>query len=232
MQQLLRSVLVAGVAVLGFTACSDDDGGVGPDNRAAVRVVHLSPNAGAVNVLLDDATVQTAIAYNGAANYYKYDRSAIRVRVAQNPGGTVLIDSNIDVEPRSFRTVIATGLVANIQPLVLVDDPTHPAAGNVRVRVAHAAPSAAGVDVYVTAVGADIAALTPTLSNIAYRTASAYLEIPAGTYQIRVTPTGTKTVAINVASLALVNGQVRTIVARDAVGGGAPLATRVLSDLR
>ena len=69
-----------------------------------------------------------------------------------------------------------------------------------------------------------------------YQTASAYLTVPAGTYQLRVVPAGTAApsragaVVINLASLALAVGNGRTIVAADNNIGGAPLRAFVLND--
>jgi hypothetical protein len=114
--------------------------------------------------------------------------------------------------------------------VVLTDDQTAPASGNVRVRLVHASPAAGNVDIYVTAPTADIATTAPTLTNVAFRAVSNYLEVPAGTYRVRVTPTGTKTVAIDANNVALTSGQVRTAVAVDAPGGGAPLAAILLAD--
>lgn len=228
MKQLLRSAVVAGIAVLGLAACSDDDG-FAPDTRPALRVVHASPDAPNVDVLLDDETVLTNVPYLGASGFLRYDVDAVRVRVAATGGTPVVIDATLDLDRRASYTVIATGLLADIAPLVLEDDLTVPAAGQVKLRVVHGAPSAPAVDVYATAVGADINAATPVLTNVPFRAFSDYLEVPAGTYQLRVTPAGTKTVVID-ATVNLVSGQIRTVVARDAVGGGAPFGAIVLAD--
>ena len=126
---------------------------------------------------------------------------------------------------------LALRLLAQIEPIVLEDDNTAPAAGSVRVRAIHGAPSASAVDVYVTAPGADLATATPTLTGVGLGDVSDYLEVPAGDYQVRVTPVGTKTVAIDSGALTLSGGQVRTVIAVDAAGGGAPFDFLFLADL-
>lgn len=143
----------------------------------------------------------------------------------------VTIETNVDY------TVYATGGVgaSAITSFITTDTNSIPALGSVRVRVVHLAPSAGNVDVFVTAVGADLALATPTLANVPLR-ASAYLSVLAGTYQVRVVPAGTApalraaNVAINLASAALPANGARTIIAADNNVGGAPFRFIVLTD--
>ena len=58
-------------------------------------------------------------------------------------------------------TVAAIGLVAEIEPLVLVDDNTAPASGKAHVSVVHASPDAPAVDIAVKGG----AVLVPNLSD-------------------------------------------------------------------
>lgn len=136
------------------------------------------------------------------------------------------------------RTVYAIGGAAAsaVSSYITTDDNTLPSpATSAKVRVVHLSPTAGPVDVFVTATGADLAAATPTLSGVAYQTASAYLTLAAGTYQVRVVPAGTApanraaAVAIT-AALPLTAGTIRTVVAADNNIGGAPLRAVVLSD--
>lgn len=225
-----RKLALVGVAALGLAACSDDNDPIAPVQATAqVRVVHGSPDAPNVDVLVDDATALTNVAYRGASDFLEVASGTRRIRVRATGTATTVIDANVPLDEDGSYTVIATGLLAGIQPLVIRDTLTAPATGQAKVRVVHAAPAAALVDVYVTAPGADITAATPVLTDVPFRGVSNYLSVAAGQYQIRVTTANTTTVAID-ATVTLTAGQIRTIVATDAVGGGAPLGAIVLAD--
>ena len=63
------------------------------------------------------------------------------------------------------------------------------------------------MDIYVTAPGADLDAETPALSGVEFGDVADYIEAPAGDYQVRVTPAGTKMVVIDSGTLTLASGQ-------------------------
>lgn len=218
------------VAALAVSACSDDNNVTAPASTADLRVVHASPDAPNVDVLVDNTAALTNVGYKAASPYLEVPSGSRNLKVRASGTTTVVIDQTATLNQGSAYTVIATGRVASIAPLVLTDDLTSPAAGNIRLRLVHASPSAGNVDIYVTAPTADITTATPTLANVAFRVASNYLEVPAGTYRVRITPAGTKTVAIDVNNVALTAGQVRTAVAVDAPGGGAPFGAILLAD--
>ena len=225
------TLALALLATFAVAACDDDDDDVtGPVTTAQLRVVHASPDAPNVDVLVDNAAVLTNVAYKAASSYLEVPSGSRNLKVRATGTSTVVIDQNGTLAQNSFYTVLATGRVASIAPVVLTDDQTSPASGNVRLRLVHASPTAGNVDIYVTAPTADIATATPTLANVAFRAASNYLEVPAGTYRVRITPAGSKTVAIDANNVALAAGQVRTAVAVDAPGGGAPLGAILLAD--
>lgn len=225
------TIALALLAVTALTACDDDDDELtAPGTTAQLRVVHASPDAPNVDVLVDNASVLTNVAYKTASNYLPVTSGSRNLKVRAAGSTTVVIDQNAALAQGTYYTVLATGRVASIAPIVLTDDQTNPASGNVRVRLVHASPTAGNVDIYVTTPTADIATASPTVPNVAFRAVSNYLEVPAGTYRVRITPVGTKTVAIDVNNVALAAGQVRTAVAVDAPGGGAPLSAILLAD--
>ena len=228
MKLKLLSLLLAATAL--SAACSDDDDNTGPEGEARVRVVHASPDAPSVDVLLDDAEVLSDVPYLASSAYLATSAGDHNLKVNAAGTATTAIDADVTLADGTDYTVIASDLVAAITPIVLEDDNTAPAAGNARVRAIHGAPSAPAVDIYVTAPGVDLGAATPVLTGVAFGDVADYLEVPAGEYQVRVAPAGTKTVAIDSGALTLESGQVRTAIAVDAPGGGAPFDLLVLAD--
>jgi hypothetical protein len=210
-------------ATLFTTACGDE-------HRSRLRVVHASPDAPNVDVLVDGKTVVTNAPYETASAYLKVGSGTRHVEVRANGGTADVIDAKPDFSPNRDYTILAVDTLANIAPLVLTDDNTAPASGQIKLRLVHASPSAGPVDIYVEAPGTDIASVSPTLTNVAFKTASDYLAVAAGSYEVFITHTGSKAIAIDSGTLALSAGQIRTAIALDAPGGGVPLTAIVLAD--
>lgn len=221
---------MAALAATALLAGCDSDSTTGPDATAQVRVVHGSPNAPAVDVLVDGMRVLSNVAYRQFSGYLEVPAGTRNVRVNAANTTTSVINANPAVAAGGAYTIIATNLLASIEPLVLTDNLAAPAAGNIKLRLVHGAPNVGSVDIYVTAPGADIATLSPTLTGVPFKGASNYLEVAAGSYRVRITPAGTKTVAIDTGTLTLAAGQVRTAIAVEAQGGGAPLSALLLPD--
>lgn len=200
---------------------------------AQLRVIHASPDAPAVDVIVNDnfgAPVLEDVPFPVFSDYLTVPPGAYNVKVtAANNPGAIVIDADVTLEAGKRYSVYATGLLASIAPYVLVDD-DRPVATAAKVRIVHAAPSAPAVDVYVTAPGASIATATPALTNVPFRAESGYLGLAAGSYDVTVTPTGTKTAAIGPATITIANGGVYTAAARDAVGSGPPFGLILLDD--
>ena len=56
--------------------------------------------------------------------------------------------------------------------MVLIDDNSPPAPGDVKVRVVHGTPAGPEVDLYVTASGVDINGVDPVLSDVNFTAVS------------------------------------------------------------
>jgi len=193
-------------------------------------VVHASPDAPNVDVLINGKKVLTNVPYPQASGYLKVSAGNRKVEVRATGTSTDAINASLDFVKNNFYTVIAADDLANIQGLLFTDDHTAPASGQVKVRFIHAAPGAPNVDIYVGAPGSG-ATGTPAVTNLAFKAATAYLSVPAGDYEAYVTVAGTKNVAIDSGPVTLAAGQVRTAVAIGDPGVGKSLTAIVLSDL-
>jgi hypothetical protein len=228
---------LAVVAALGLAACGDkinsDDITINaPQGR--VRAVHLSPDAPAVDVLVDGSRVLSGVEYLDASDYLDVPEGTRELRIEPVGSDAAVIEADVPVAANTDYTAIAVNYVADIEPLYLVDDNTAPPTGSARVRVIHGAPSVVPVDVYFTRPGAAFG--VPSLTNFAFKDVSTlpsganYITVPAGRYRVGVTPAGDPgTLAIDT-ELDVPANTVVTVIARENVGGGAPLGLLVLVD--
>ncbi|WP_369600159.1 DUF4397 domain-containing protein [Hahella sp. SMD15-11] len=223
----------SGFAPIGLTILTDADSTPVVkvnDARARLRVVHASSDAPAVDVTVDGSEVLGDVAYTQASDYLPVLNGTYNMQVAAANTSNVVIDANLPLSALTDYTVIALGPLASIEALVLQDDNTAPAAGNIRVRVVHAASQAGDVDVYITAPGADLSSSTPTLEDFSFKANSGYLEVPAGDYQVRVTLANTLTVAIDTGTLTLEDGKVYSAIARDPAPSASDFGVILLTD--
>ena len=211
--------------------CSDDDNNaVIPLDSASIRVLHASPDAPNVDVLVDNKVVLSDVSYKQASDFLSVFVGTRNVKVNAAGTSTTVINADLTLAFDSFTTIIATNVLDEIEPLVLKDKITPPSGNLLNIRVVHSAPSAPAVDVYVTAPGADINTATPTLSNVAFTEFSDFLEIPEGDYQIRVTTVGSKDPVFDSGTVTLDAGSIFSAVAVDATSGESPISLVVLTN--
>ncbi|MGC9334930.1 MAG: DUF4397 domain-containing protein [Anaerolineae bacterium] len=213
---VLSVVLVLSLA-LATSALAQSD-------MARVRVVHASPDAPAVDVWVNGNVAFSNAPFKGVTDYASLAAGSYQVQVTPT-GATepVVIDANLDLAGGTDYTVVAVGLLADIEPLVLVDNNSAPAAGKAHVRFVHASPDAPAVDIAVANGG-------PVLfSNVPFKGVGDYLPVDAGTYDLEARVAGTTTVALSVPGVQLNEGTVYTIFAMGLAGGGEPALTAVPS---
>ncbi|HVY65070.1 MAG TPA: DUF4397 domain-containing protein, partial [Gammaproteobacteria bacterium] len=200
---------------------------------AQFRVIHASPDAPAVDVIANNDCAHPLLSnvpFPAFSGYLSVPPATYNVKVtAAGNCGAIVIDADLPLAAGKQYSVFATGPLASISPYVLTDDHRSLATA-AKVRIVHTAPGAGNVDIYVTAPGASIATLAPAFTNVPFRAETGYVNLAGGTYDVTVTPTGTKTAAIGPATITVADGHVYTAAARDAVGGGAPFGLILLDD--
>lgn len=230
------SLFLATAVLAGATGCSDDDDPTEPTETGRVRAVHAVGNAPAVDILVDGnvVTPTNGLSYGNKTNYVEAAAGDRSVAVRAAGSNVNLLTFTAPVTANTDYTVIAAGRFgATSGPtprLITVTDNAAPTTGNANIRVVHASPAAGNVDVYATAPGADIATATPVLTNVAFGAVASVPNVAPGTYRFRVTPTGTKTVAIDVNNVTIAANQkyLAVAVGDNAPGTGATSAFNIL----
>lgn len=213
----------APISLLALTTDPNDPVVEIDDKQSQLRVMHASPDAPAVDVLVDNQVVLANVAYPVASDYLTLDAGTYNVKVNAAGTGTTVIDADLTLKGSMAYTAIATGFLADLRPLVLEDDLSPPAAGQSKLRVVHASPDAPNVDVYANG--------NRVLADVPFRTASGYLDVPAGTYQVQVRVANSNVTVLD-APVVLEAGKIYTAVAIGSATPGAanPLTLQVLVD--
>ena len=213
MKKLMALAAIGGVVAIAFAAFTS---GASAADMARVRVVHASPDAPAVDVYADGAKVLTNVAFKGSSDYLSVPAGPHNFKVfatGANPAtGTAVINADATLAAGKDYTVVAIGKLAEIKPLVLVDNNAAPAAGKAHVRVVHASPDAPAVDIAVKGG----AVLVP---NLLFGKDAGPLPVDAGTYDLEVRAAGTTTVALPINGVQLAAGKIYTVFAVGLLNG-------------
>ncbi len=196
--------------------------GCGSNNTHA-RLMNAMSGFSSIDMTIDSKSTVTGITY-GAASPYVNVSSGSRNLIVESTGSTSpLINLTVSF-PSGDSTVVATDSGA----MVFTDSNSAPSSGNLNIRVINVSPTLGSADVYIVTSGTSIAGMSPTFSNLGYQAASGYQSLAAGSYQVVFTPPGQQLPKYTSSAQSFASGQIRTMVALDAQGGGYTAA--VLSD--
>jgi len=221
------ALLLASLAVLSPAAFAlqDPQAGVTGVTDPTVRIVHASPDAPAVDVLVDGQPVAQNIAFGSATEYVPLAPGDHQVQVVPTGGGDPVIDQTVTLEGGMTYILAAVGTADNLQLQANQVNTDAMGVGQARLRVHHAVPDAPAVDVGIA--GTD----QPLAGGIGFGTAADYQEIAPGTYDLDVRATDTQEVLATAPAVRLEPGQAYDIFALGQPGGRdvrlLPLATRV-----
>lgn len=207
-----------------LVACGGSDND--DKDSAYVRVLHASPDAPNVDVLVDGSEVLKNVAFQQGSGYLKVDAGSLDVSLRVNGTETIALEANFNLEVDGYYSVIAQNEVASLEFEVL-DDTTKKNNGSTDVTVVHASPTAGNVDIYVTADGADLPNMA-TLSDVSFDVNAALENVATADYQVRITGAGSDTVVFNSATLPVAADV--TAVAVNSTKGASPVSLLIWTD--
>ena len=212
-KNLIISLTLAATAFM-FIGCSEDESPVTPTtpSNSLVKVVHASPDAPGVDLLVDNTVAGTNLTFPNNTGYLTVNSGTRNVKVNVTGTQTTVIEANVDFMQNKNYTVFAVNSVANIEPLLIEDDLTAPAQGKAHVRFIHLSPDAPAVDITLTDG-------TVVFGNKSFKEFTAFTPLDAGTYALQVRVAGTSTVALDLGNITVESGKIYTVFAKGFLTG-------------
>lgn len=208
------TLFLASLVLVSSCNKEDDHNHSDSASNARVLVVHASPDAPGVDLLVDNTKVNSAaLTFPNNTGYLQVPSGTRNVKV--NAAGTTItvIDANLALEKDKNYTVFAVDSLSKISAVVLEDNLAAPAAGKAHVRFVHLSPNAPAVDIAVAATG------TVVFGNKSFKEATDFTPLDAGTYNLDVRVAGTSTVALVLPAITLEAGKIYTVFAKGFLTG-------------
>jgi trimeric autotransporter adhesin len=215
--------LIFGTAGLALFASS-----CGSSNKAHLRLLNAMVTESSLDMLIDGSNVASNVGYASASGYISVNSGSRHVQIEPTGSSTPVIDITQTLNSGNNVTALAyLNISNNPASNFLVDNNSAPSSGNFNIRVINASPAmgSAGVDVYVIASGTSISGVSPNVTALADGSASGYLSLAAGDYDVIFALPGTKSVLVDSGQVSFGAGQVLTAVGLNSTQGGLTVAT-------
>lgn len=193
-------------------------------SAARVAVLHLAPFAEtidgtAVDIVINGTPTFEGVKFTDFVPYVELPAGDYQIDIipvgASEPamGGMFSLTDGVDYSVFA----IGNGSTQPLELTALVDNNDAPAAGNVKLRVVHTAPFAADLTATEVSIRTAGGAVVGGLVGVPYKANSGYLEVPAGTYDLKVASNDGSVNYIDPLPAALPAGAILTLFA---VGDG------------
>ncbi len=207
-----------------------------------VRALHASPDAPAVNIIVNGATALSGVDYGQGSGFVPViEQNTVQVQAITPDGANPIVtDEAVNLDYSTEATIIAIGNVGplGVDALAIVNPSDEPITqGFFRAQIVHGAPSAPPVNVYVTGATDDLASSSPANgvgTPLSFEGFTAQLEVPEGDYRIRIVADGDATLTpvfdTGDTPISLAAGADLMIVAIENTGPGASPVDLVVLD--
>jgi uncharacterized protein DUF4397 len=199
-------------------------------STAKARIVNASPGEGAITATIGGTSVASSLDYGTASSYATVKSGSVSLKVEQSSTSNSVLDETVDLTSKSTYTILLANYSTSVAAVTLTDNNSSPSSGQFNLRLVQASPSLGAADVYVVSPGTSLSSTGASATDLSFESASTYIPLAAGTYEIYFTPTGQKTASIDSGAISFSSGEVRTVVGLNGSNGG--FTTVVLDDLK
>ncbi len=181
-----------------------------------VRVVHASPDAPAVTVLVDNQPVAEQLAFGSATEYVDLPAGDHQVQVIPEGGDAPVIDQAVTLDGWTSSILAITGDLANIQLQQQAVDVSETDPGQARLRLLNADPQRANLGLAI-AGGQD-----PLIGGTGFPNTSDYVAVNPGAYDLELRDMDSGEVVTSSPGFTVEAGQVYDLIALGAAADGQP----------
>jgi hypothetical protein len=216
----LRAPLtLTALALLGCSLGTDPS-----DDLVSLRMVNALTEGPQVVFVIDGEPVTNRVNC-GEASGYQTARAKGVLEVRHAISNTTLLTQTLNLAATGVYTMLLSRPASELELTIYPDTGRRPSPGTAKLRVIHAASSAAPIDLYLTEPGSG--GQVPWLRPFDYQSATPHREGPPGTYTISAYLAGTDHIS-GMDSLELAAGRAKTVVILD--GDNIYIAFLELSD--
>jgi hypothetical protein len=198
--------------------------GGGGNNTAQLRFVLASPDAPGVNILIDGKSVATNMGPGSSTGYISVTSGSRHIQLEPATGlstTTPILDEKLSISSLANQTLLVTGPVAAIKPIVLSDGRTTAVTGDGFVRVFNASSTIGTSDVYIVPEGTTLTGVKAVASDLLFDQASGYQAVGAGNYEVFLTKPQSTSVNLSTGPLDLTANANQTVVVLDNPAGSS-----------
>ena len=124
-QQIFTIAATGNLDNLGLLVIPDKVSKSPSQNYSSVRVIHLSPNAPGVDILVDGDTLFEDISFGEGTDYVDLNPGTYNVNVVINTDKTVVLPLKVTLNPDKIYTIYIIGNPPTLQAVQVVDGNTY-----------------------------------------------------------------------------------------------------------
>jgi len=142
-----------GALTLGLMACGGEESTQISEatvtGQSYLRVLHASPDAPVVDVVLDNVVILSDVAFQDGSAYARVEEGSRTLQLREAGTSTVLYSADLNFVVNEYYSALAVNAAAELDVKVISDTATANN-GVTDAKVIHAATAASAVDVFVT----------------------------------------------------------------------------------
>jgi hypothetical protein len=218
MKKLMAAIAGKGAALLGIamltfflSGCLDDDATqVAPVPRGYVSIYQASPDAPLLDVLVDNRPLGSSLAYTDHSSYLNFYTGNRNLKFNAANAASALVDTTFSVaDGKAYSVFVINTLSKGLETLIIADSSAAPETGKAMVRFVNLSPDAPAFDVVANSDHSNL-----LFQNTAFKGATEFQSIDAGSYTFDVKQAGTQTNAVSANKINIMPGGFYTIITR------------------